>query len=126
MSTSEAGTLTGSIIARYYQVFFENRLQARYRPINFARILARELKANDLDVDPTLPTSSPTDFLVAGKIPVRIEAVRHLTINHQSQLRADLRSGGWPVGFILNFGSPRPQFRRAETGSGTLEEAPVT
>jgi GxxExxY protein len=52
------------------------------------------------------------DLVVNGVVIIEIKAVKALTKNHEAQLFNYLRATGLKVGLLLNFGSPRLEFRR--------------
>jgi GxxExxY protein len=47
------------------------------------------------------------DLLVAGAVVVKIKAVEELAKIHEAQLLTYLRTGGWPLGLVINFNVTR-------------------
>jgi GxxExxY protein len=47
------------------------------------------------------------DLLVAGVVVVEIKAIEELAKIHEAQLLTYLRSGGWPLGLMINFNVTR-------------------
>jgi len=52
------------------------------------------------------------DFIVDNKVIVEIKAMNFLPLNTTTQLRYYLKSTGFKVGLLLNFGSAKLQVRR--------------
>lgn len=56
--------------------------------------------------------SRRVDFLVDSRVIVELKAVSALTVAHQTQVLNYLESFRIPVGLLLNFGSPRLEYKR--------------
>ncbi len=54
------------------------------------------------------------DLLVEGKVVVELKAVKALAPEHIAQLLNYLKATGIRVGLLVNFGSPRLEYRRFE------------
>ena len=46
------------------------------------------------------------DILVENRIVLELKAVEKLTALHEAQLLSYLKSGGWDIGFLINFNVP--------------------
>ncbi|MBN1890654.1 MAG: tyrosine-type recombinase/integrase [Thermoflexales bacterium] len=105
--------MSGRVLAIYYRVFNQNH----HDPL---QALTAELRGNGLAVHArrTPPGrgeagSATMQISQAGStVFVLIKKTRCLTRQDMEQLEARLRSGNWPVGLVVNFGSHRPQARR--------------
>lgn len=53
------------------------------------------------------------DILLDGKIILELKSVRALAPEHQAQLINYLKATGIDVGLLINFGTPRLQYKRA-------------
>jgi len=54
-----------------------------------------------------LGETDKVDLLVEGKVVVRPCAVTAIQPVHQAEMLSQLRLGGWPVGLVINFNTPR-------------------
>lgn len=52
------------------------------------------------------------DLLVAKQVLLELKAAQSLDRSHEAQILNYLRATDMEIGLLLNFGSPRPQFRR--------------
>jgi GxxExxY protein len=52
------------------------------------------------------------DLVVGGSVLIELKAVQNLDRTHEAQVMNYLRATELEVGLLLNFGSPKPQFRR--------------
>jgi len=52
------------------------------------------------------------DLLVEGKVVVELKAVKALAPEHQAQVINYLKATGIEVGLLVNFGSPKIEYRR--------------
>jgi GxxExxY protein len=52
------------------------------------------------------------DLVVDGAVLIELKAVQNLDRSHEAQVMNYLRATELEVGLLLNFGSPKPQFRR--------------
>ncbi|MCX6377293.1 MAG: GxxExxY protein [Armatimonadetes bacterium] len=52
------------------------------------------------------------DMVVEDKLIIELKAVKALTAEHQAQLINYLKATGIEVGLLINFGSPRLEFKR--------------
>ncbi|MDF2773192.1 MAG: GxxExxY protein [Geminicoccaceae bacterium] len=52
------------------------------------------------------------DFLVDGGVIAEVKAIRAISSEHEKQLVHYLSATGMDIGLLLNFGSPRLEFRR--------------
>ena len=52
------------------------------------------------------------DLVVEGCVLIELKAVQSLDRSHEAQVMNYLRATELEVGLLLNFGSPKPQFRR--------------
>jgi GxxExxY protein len=52
------------------------------------------------------------DLVVEGCVLIELKAVQNLDRSHEAQVMNYLRATELEVGLLLNFGSPKPQFRR--------------
>ncbi|HET8890498.1 MAG TPA: GxxExxY protein [Candidatus Angelobacter sp.] len=52
------------------------------------------------------------DLVVDGSVLIELKAVQTLDRSHEAQIMNYLRATELEVGLLLNFGSPKPQFRR--------------
>lgn len=52
------------------------------------------------------------DLVVEGCVLIELKAVQNLDRSHKAQIMNYLRATELEVGLLLNFGSPKPQFRR--------------
>jgi PD-(D/E)XK nuclease superfamily len=57
------------------------------------------------------------DLIVDNRILVELKAVQNLDRSHEAQVMNYLGSTQLEVGLLLNFGAPRPQFRRFAFGN---------
>jgi GxxExxY protein len=53
-----------------------------------------------------LPSAYKIDLLVEREIVIEIKSVEHMSAAHVKQLLTYLRLGGFPLRFVVNFGSP--------------------
>ena len=60
----------------------------------------------------TLEKAYVPDFICYGKIIVEIKAIKELTTIEQAQLLNYLNATGKPIGLLLNFGSPKLEWKR--------------
>jgi len=58
------------------------------------------------------------DILVAGKVIIELKAVAALTPIHQAQVINYLNATGIEVGLLINFGSPKLEYRRLTRRNG--------
>jgi GxxExxY protein len=52
------------------------------------------------------------DLVVDGSVLIELKAVQNLDRTHEAQIMNYLRATELEVGLLLNFGSPKPRFRR--------------
>jgi GxxExxY protein len=52
------------------------------------------------------------DLVIDNSVLIELKAVQNLDRSHEAQVMNYLRATELEVGLLLNFGSPRPQFRR--------------
>jgi len=52
------------------------------------------------------------DIVVENKILLELKAVKALVPEHQAQVMNYLKATGFPVAFLINFGSPKLEYRR--------------
>jgi len=88
----------------------------------YENALALEMRSVGLEVEQQSPVNVSyrgeivgdhvADLVVNGVVIIEIKAVKALTKNHEAQLFNYLRATGLKVGLLLNFGSPRLEFRR--------------
>lgn len=62
------------------------------------------------------------DILVESKVIVELKAVKAIAPEHQAQVINYLTATGIEVGLLINFGSPRLEFRRLTRTKGTMTE----
>lgn len=65
------------------------------------------------------------DLLVANRVIVELKAVKTLAPEHQAQVINYLKVTGIEVGLLINFGSPRLEYKRlTRTRTGPLTPSP--
>jgi GxxExxY protein len=89
---------------------YENGLAHRLRKAGF--IVEQQLPLRVRDEDGTVLGNYFADLLVDGRLVVEIKACKTLACEHTAQVLGYLRAAGHSHGMLINFGSPRIQFRK--------------
>ncbi|HET8898627.1 MAG TPA: GxxExxY protein [Rhodanobacteraceae bacterium] len=103
-----------------------NTLGAGFLEAVYANALALELAEQELafERESALPVCYKNsragiyyaDFLVETRLVVELKALSRLTSEHEAQVINYLRASGISVGLLLNFGTPRLDFKRLVWG----------
>lgn len=83
---------------------YEAILEAKFRSYGLA--VQRQLAVDEVFEDIVLPAAYRIDALIEQSIVLEIKSVERLTAVHPKQLLTYLKLGGYPLGFVINFGSP--------------------
>jgi GxxExxY protein len=89
------------LLESVYEECFCYELGARKIPFERQKPLPVAYKSIRMDCGYRL------DVLVAGAVVVEIKAVEELGKLHEAQLLTYLRTGGWPLGLLINFNVTR-------------------
>ncbi len=113
--------LTEQIIGIYYEVY--NELGHGFLESVYQNSMFIALEAAGLIVQREFPVpvrfrgqvvgEYRADLIVQRAVIVELKAVHMLEKSHEIQLFHYLRATDYEVGLLLNFGGPRPQFKRA-------------
>ena len=114
--------LTRKILEACFEV--SNELGAGFLESVYHKSLAIALRHKGLQVHSEVPVSVIfrgqnvgefyADLLVEDKIIVELKAVSALTREHIAQVINYLYAGGMDVGLLVNFGTPKMEYRRLE------------
>ncbi len=114
--------LTEKVIRGFYNV--HNGLGPGFLEKVYQRALFIELENLGLSIEsekryPVLYTDEEVgtyipDIVVEGKVVVEIKAGKGLDDNHKAQLIAQLRISKLLIGFLVNFGQAKLEFRRID------------
>lgn len=112
--------LTSKILEACFEVI--NELGAGFLEAVYQNALLIALKQKNLKVIPQMPLSVMfrgeivgqfyADMLVEEKVIVELKAVSALLPEHQAQVINYLKATGVEVGLLVNFGSPKLEYRR--------------
>ena len=121
----EKSGITGEVIKAAFEV--HNELGPHYLEVVYQRALDRELIATGLEFNREVDVSiyykgdkidtRRADFLVEGCL-VEIKAKSELEDRDYEQLLSYMKSGGFRVGLLLNFGAKRLQIKRMAYDNG--------
>ena len=121
--------LTGQILEAAFEV--SNDLGVGFLESVYEGALFLALKAKGLDVERQVPIQVYfrgelvgqfyADLVVADKVVIELKAVRVLVPEHNAQILNYLKATGKPVALLLNFGSPKLEFRRFDHRFGKNE-----
>ncbi len=119
-------TLTGQILEAAFEV--SNELGVGFLESVYEGALFLALKAKGLEVERQVPIQVCfrgeevgrffADLVVAGMVIVELKAVKALAPEHNAQVLNYLKASGRPVALLLNFGTPKLEFRRFEPRFG--------
>lgn len=119
--------ITGKIISAAFEV--HNELGAHYMEVVYQRALAKELMSTGLEYNREVEVpihykgekidTRRADFLVEGCL-VEIKAKNELEDRDYEQLLFYMKSGGFRVGLLLNFGAKKLQIKRMAYSKGTI------
>jgi GxxExxY protein len=112
--------LTSAIIATCFEV--ANELGHGFLESVYQKALVIALDDRGLAAQANVPLSVKyrgrgvgeffADVLVAGKVIVELKVARALAPEHQAQLINYLKASGLEVGLLINFGTPRLEYKR--------------
>ncbi len=112
--------LTRQILAACFEVADE--LGHGFLESVYERALATAIAQKGLHVDRQVPMTVlfrgesvgefVADLLVEGKVIVELKACRCLAPEHQAQVINYLKATGHQVGLLVNFGTPKIQYKR--------------
>ena len=112
--------LTGKILAACFEV--SNELGCGFLESVYQNALIIALQEKDLKVEPEHPLAVTfhgqtvgqfyTDILVENSVIIELKAVSILNENHRAQIINYLKATGIEVGLLVNFGSPKLEYRR--------------
>lgn len=108
--------ITGQIIDAAMKV--HSALGADKSEYAYEACLEHELKKRGLRVRRQVPVpvvydgaridaGMRVDLVVEREIAVELKASAKVTRRHEAQLLSYLRTGGWKIGLLINFGAPR-------------------
>ena len=83
---------------------YESLLAAKLTSIGL--MVDRQLPVDARFEDILLPAAYKLDLLVERRIVIEIKSVERTTPAHAKQVLTYLRLGGFPLGFVINFGAP--------------------
>jgi len=112
--------LTGKILETAFEV--SNELGAGFLESVYEKSLLIALRAKGLSADSQIPLTVwfrgevvgqfYVDILVEEKVILELKEVTALCPEHKAQLLNYLKATGYPVGMLLNFGTPKLEYRR--------------
>jgi GxxExxY protein len=124
--------ITSQIIEASFEV--SNELGIGYLESVYENALSIALREKSLTVARQIPLKVTfrgvvigdfkADMLVEDKVLIEIKAVSNLLNEHYAQLLNYLKTTGIEVGMVVNFGTPKVQYRRFENRFGV--EKPVS
>jgi len=116
--------LTKAVLAACFEV--SNELGHGFLEGVYERALAIALRQRGLDVATQVPLKVTfrgqtvgdyvADMVVSQCVLVELKAVRALLPEHQAQVINYLKATGLPVGLLVNFGTPRVEYKRCYWG----------
>jgi GxxExxY protein len=116
----EYGDLSGKVIGAAFEVI--NELGAGFLETVYEKALWIALQQSGLKVERQCPIQVNfrgsvvgdfyADLLVEDRILVELKAVKALAPEHQAQVINYLKATGISVGLLINFGTPRLEYRR--------------
>ena len=77
--------------------------ELRKRGLGYRSKVAIALQYDDI----TIPRAYEADFIIEGCIVVELKAIAAIGRLEERQLLTYLKVGGFPLGYILNFGGPK-------------------
>jgi GxxExxY protein len=95
--------------AGFLEKVYENALLIELRQMGIAVSPQAQLKVK---YKGAVVGDYQADLLVEGRVIIELKASSVLEPNHEAQLMNYLRASGLKVGFLLNFGRPRLQYKR--------------
>jgi len=120
MTTLLYDQLTGKILEACFEVI--NELGAGFLESVYQRALLIALRQKGIETQAEVPLpvmfrgesvgDFVADIVVEGKVVVELKAVRALAPEHQAQVINYLKASGIEVGLLVNFGSPKLEYRR--------------
>lgn len=112
--------LTGKILQACFEV--SNELGIGFIESVYEKSLLVALKEKDLKAENQVPINVKfrqiivgefyADILVEDKILIELKAVNSLINEHKVQVINYLKASGIEVGFLVNFGNPKLEYRR--------------
>jgi len=112
--------ITGSILESAFVV--ANELGSGFLESVYEKAMVITLREKKLTVETQKPISVIfhnqnvgdffADILVEGKVIVELKAVKSILPEHQAQVINYLKATGYEVGLLINFGSPRIEYKR--------------
>lgn len=87
-------------------------LESAYEALLSAKLVSlglnvdRQMPVDAVFEDVVLPAAYKLDLLVERCIVIEIKSVEHTTPAHAKQVLTYLKLGGFPLGFVINFGTP--------------------
>lgn len=112
--------LTDKIIGVYYDVY--NEVGHGFLESVYSNCMYVALRSEGLSVAREVPIpvyfrghdvgQFKADLVIEGCVLVELKAVQHLDRSHEAQVMNYLRGTQLEVALLLNFGGPKPQFRR--------------
>jgi GxxExxY protein len=112
--------LTGEILAACFEVMSE--LGHGFLESVYGKAVVIALRERGLRTEAQVPLQVhfrgqvvgdfAADVVVEGKVIVELKAVKALAPEHQAQLINYLKATGIEVGLLINFGSPRLEYKR--------------
>ena len=122
--------LHNEITARIIEAAFEvgNELGVGYLESVYENALCIALRQKDLQVSRQVPLKVSfrgviigdfkADLMINEKIIVEIKVAANLLNEHYAQILNYLKTAGIEVGLVINFGTPKIQYRRFENRFG--------
>jgi GxxExxY protein len=112
--------VTGKILEACFEVI--NELGAGFLESVYHKALLIALRQKRIEAQAEVPLpvmfrgesvgDFVADILVEGKVVVELKGVRALAPEHQAQVINYLKASGIEVGLLVNFGSPKLEYRR--------------
>ncbi|MDR3568436.1 MAG: GxxExxY protein [Syntrophobacteraceae bacterium] len=117
---AEVESLTGAVIGAAFEVL--NSLGHGFLEIIYRKALVYELGVRGVAVGEEVPFEVKyknvtlgkyyCDLLVENTVVVELKAIERLNPSHTGQVLNYLKAGGLKVGLLLNFGTPRLEYKR--------------
>jgi GxxExxY protein len=113
-ATEVANQLGCGFLEAVYQEALEFELAERQIPCEPQKRIAIAYKGH------TLTKEYVADFLCYGRIIVELKAVQALAVVEEAQILNYLKATHLPVGLLLNFGTPRLEWKRYASTTGRV------
>src|SRR5262249_41565546 len=114
------GDLTSKVLEACFEV--SNELGAGFLESVYQKALLIALREREINAEERAPLSVTfrgevvgeffADILVEGKVILELKAVEALAPEHQAQLINYLQATGIEIGLLINFGTPRLEYKR--------------